>query len=506
MTIHQRIIGLLTLALATTAIAGCGSDDPGADGGLADGIPENVSFVVSGTLDPDDDQAAAIDDFASNVLGIDDIGALITPQLDAALANAEPPVDFSEQVQPLLGHRAVIWSTQAGDTVDEVAFLIETDDPDGARDFIETTAADTETGEYDGTEYRVVPGDEEAYVGVTGDLVVIASPQAFEEAIDALADDAEGPSEVATQLESDALASLYVNVAAFIDQQPEAAQIRELVPELVAKPMTLDLTAAENSFSIDASLGSLGDFAGADTESSMLSELPADAIFAAGGADVGASYEAVFNLIPEVSPDAADFDEAAREFEQATGVALESAVGAIGDIGFFLRGGSVQTLDGGLLVESLDPETTADLLDSAIDAARREGNRLGTPPSSLDADAGFSVPAAEVGVPFDVIAAQRGDRVAFGSEAAVSELLSPGETIDSAPAYQEARAALEDLNLTGYADLQSLAALIESAAGGDPRAVVAASYLGRLAFAAYGAADDGETFRLRFTVGGSSGD
>ena len=269
---------------------------------------------------------------------------------------------------------------------------------------------------------------------------------------------------------------MWADVGGLVDQLGGAADpaeldaARQLFGDLVEQPLTLSLAADESTVALGGSLGSLGELGSTVSgESSLLSELPGDAVAVLAANDVGESYTNLLELAPELggsisveglgaAPDGGfDLDAIDSQLEAVYGFSATELLGSIGDYAAYVRPGDGPLPEGALVIEALDEDVLSRALDLAqtqAGQARRSGVTIGANPIA-DSE-GFSLQAPQLPFPI-VVALKDGKLVAATGEQAASEAFDPSGTISETEGFEAARDAIgEDLPVSAYADFEGI--------------------------------------------------
>jgi Protein of unknown function (DUF3352) len=529
------LVALLAISLCAVALAACGEDES-AVGSAREAAPADALLYFEAAIRPEGDQREQLDSVLER-FGEVDPGELIVSQLDAAAA--EEGVDFSyeEDIEPWLGERASVFFLDfegAGTDVavgepaeasvdgspDNLAVALESTDDEAAQAAVEK-ALEAEGGgaeeSFDDHDYLLT--EEGTGVAVEDGLVIFGAPTALEAAFEtldggaALVDEESFSAQLDTEELDESLASLWVDVAGAVEaeggvDEEDRAILESFAPSLLDTPVTATVSVGDDDVAADlsyGSLGGLGSFVYAGGSSPLLGELPADAWAATATPDLGESYAKLLQTVadnPDLPPEStAQLEFFRNQVEAATGVSLDQALGAIGDVGLFVRGTSVAELDGAMAIEIADEATATKLFDAARRAIERQAGARPRPLELAGAE-GFAVRLP--GQPRALVAALDGDRavLGYGAEAA-EDALSPTEALGDTDAFA---AASEDLGaetpIASLVDLGPAIDLIAASQGVDAAQLgLVAPYLEPLDFLALGGSDDGEVGRSRVVVG-----
>lgn len=400
------------LALAI-ALAGCGSDDSDVASGPASVMPADSPIYFEATIRPEGEQADDIDALLSELgelplLGsVGDPGELLIDQLESQAEAAGVDFSYADDIEPWLGERVGISVAPSDAEDDIVVAAFETTDEEAARESIEGLleqgGADSTEEEYEGVSYLTSPSDDFSF-GVFDGHAVFATPDAFEDAVDASGGDSLGSDgKLADAIESfddGSLASVYLDLAQFeqfADSPEDAEEFEEaqaIVPELFEGAIAFSAgVAAGDQIYIDYStpLFEGQPEAGA---SALLETAPGDALGAFALEDIGAFGPPVADLFERAQEEGADLEGYPEEgleqaFEDETGVSFDDASEAIGDASLYVRGDLPDEIEVGGEIEVTDTEVATELIEAIEAQVEEEGTaKLGPPVGG--SDVGFS--------------------------------------------------------------------------------------------------------------------
>src|SRR5664279_3878062 len=106
--IKTRLVFPVLAACAALALfAGCGGGgDSSSSADPATVAPPQSAFYVEGVLQPSGSLKTDIEELASNVAGVDDLGGTIVSKLESTAKAEGEPFDYAEEVEPWLGEKA----------------------------------------------------------------------------------------------------------------------------------------------------------------------------------------------------------------------------------------------------------------------------------------------------------------------------------------------------------------------------------------------------------------
>jgi hypothetical protein len=499
---------LLTITALTTAIAlaaGCGNDGASSSG-AASLAPAGSLVYGEATLRPEGDQKAAIEELVSKFPGEGSAGDRIKQLMEKAFAESESNLSYAEDVEPWLGDEAAFFvsSVHAGGEGADAALLVATEDEDATVDAIEK---DEDVRKTDHRGYDLYL-DEGAATAVVEGWMVEGTPGGVKAAIDTVEDgepieDDERYGETLEDAPEDRLGFVYVNTPGFVRQlqgTPGAAvlgQFREMFAEPVLVTADVDENGVRFEGTVPASL--LNAFPIVAEGSGAAGELPADAWVALAQPDLGQTIEGYFDLVGSA---AGGRDLIEQQLEMSTGLDLqEDVIAWMGDWSAFVRGRSVDQLDGAMVVETEDEAASGRFIDAVARLARENaepGTRVG--PLQLGGGGeGVTVTGPTLDKPIHLF--QRdGKLVGAYGDAAAQDALDPGETLAGSPAFtQAARALGDDYAISFFLAIEPILALADSAgAASDEDWQEVRPYLEPLGALVGGARKDGDKLRSAF--------
>ena len=503
-------MALAGVVAAALALGGCGDEEAESEGPVSL-VPADAPLYFESVANIEGDDAEGLAD-ALSTLGVDDPAAMLGEQLDAALEADGAPINYTDDIEPLLGDRAGLF-VESFEAEGSGALIIETTDEDGARERVDELIAESddpaEDATHGGVDYKLNPTDGNA-VAVFDGFVVGGTEASVQAAIDSsngdsLADSEEYQSELEGGVD-DPVFTAYANVASILDGLVESGQLggaeRGVVEQSLGGvadvPALLSVGADSDDVTVEASFGIADPEARvAAEESELLRALPGDAWGAAAVPELGAAVERTIEQLESTAGALAP--DIAQEFRRETGLDLARLAAAIGDVAVFVRGTNVLDVGGGAVIEDLDPSITADALETLRRLAEREGEEVG--PLDVEGE-GFAIQPP--GAPQRVNFVQRNDRlvVAYGDEA-TERAFEPSEALGEADAFGAAAAALgEGYSVAFFLDAGPALELADSAgAASDPGFAQAEPYLEQVDYLVTGALSEEERDRVRIVLG-----
>jgi Protein of unknown function (DUF3352) len=501
---------LLTITALTTAIAlaaGCGNDGASSSG-AASLAPAGSLVYGEATLRPEGDQKAAIEALVAKFPGEGSAGDRIKQLMEKAFAESESNLSYADDVEPWLGDEAAFFvsSIEMGGEEPDAAFLVATEDEDA------TVAAVEKEGDVRKTDHRgrdvYVSSDEEGAAAVVDGWLALGNVGGVRAAIDTAEDgepieDDDRFRDTLEDAPEDRLGFMYANMPAVyrqLESTPGAAalgQLRQLFEDPILVTASADEAGVRFEGTVPASL--LHAFPIVAEGSGAAGELPADAWVALAQPDLGQTIEGFLDLAASA---AGGRDLIEQQLEMSTGLDLqEDVIAWMGDWSAFVRGRSVDQLDGAMVVETEDEAASGRFIDAVARLGRENaepGTRVG--PLQLDGGGeGVTVSGPSLDKPIHLF--QRDGKVvgAYG-DAAAQDALDPGETLAGSPAFTQAERALGgDYAISFFLAIEPILALADSAgAGSDEDWQEVRPYLEPLGALVGGARKDGDKLRSAF--------
>jgi hypothetical protein len=377
-------------------------------------MPADSPIYFEATIRPEGEQADDIDALLSElgelpVIGsVGDPGELIIEQLESQAAAAGVDFSYADDIEPWLGERVGISVVPSDTEEDIVVAAFETTDEEAARESIEELlqqgGADSSEEEYEGVTYLTSPSEDFSF-GVFDGHAVFATPDAFEDAVDASGGDSLGSNDkladATESLDDGSLVSFYLDLAQFeqFADSPEDAeefeQAQAIVPEFFegAVAFSAGVSASDQIF-IDYSTPLIEGQPEAGA-SALLDTAPGDVLGAFALEDIGAFGPPIVDLFERAQEEGADLGEDYPEegieqaFEDETGVPFDDATEAIGDASLYLRGDLPDGFEVGGEIAVSDTEVATELIE-AIEAQIEEDGTAKLGPPVGGSDVGFS--------------------------------------------------------------------------------------------------------------------
>jgi Protein of unknown function (DUF3352) len=516
----RRALVALSLLLLWT-LAGCGGQAASGGDDPASAVPADAAIYLEATLRPEgsqrDDALAA----AGKVLATDDPQAKIEGLVQQALSESDGlKLDYARDVKPWLGAKAGFWlaPVRSGEEARGAAVLSSTDD-DAARAALDRAVKGSgkpfSKRSYKGVDYQV--NAERGAAAVTDDFVVLGSEAELRRTLEvldggkALAGDDRYKGAVAP-LAASRLGTAYFNLKALLDaasaQNPAAAQqfqqLKRIVPLDSLGPVAAAFTANGDRLAVDAAFRggkAYQDRFGAfmpSGSSPLLKDLPADSWAALAAPKLGENLKLTYQGI------AGGLGGAAIEQQLRSQLGLDveqDVLSWIGDVAFFVRGVSTDSVEGGAVISVTDEARAEQAFGKLVGLAQSRGGVRARPVAVDGADSAFAFAAP--GSPKPIVAARGKGKVviAYGQDAA-SDALSPSQTLGDAPLYTDAKAALGDGVEPGFLlSMPAVVGLIGASAENPAEFARAKPYLDAFSLIAGGGKLDGDTARSRVVAG-----
>jgi Protein of unknown function (DUF3352) len=504
------LITLIVLTTATVAAAGCGSDGSSSSSGAAAVAPAGSIVYGEVTLRPEGDQKAAIEDLVTKFPGEGSAGDRIQRLMETLFAEAETPLSYREDVEPWLGDEAAFYisSIPADGEDPDAALLLATEDEDATVDAIDK-ASDARKTEHNGHDLYVYADGEESAAVFDGWLA-LGTPPAVKAAIDtaeggeAIEDD-KRYRETLEDAPEDRLGFVYVDMPGLYErlrQQPGVpvfGPFRQLFEESIVVTASADEHGVRFEGVIPATL--VAGFPVISEGSGAAGELPGDSWFALAQPDLGQTIEGYLDF------GARNFggrDVMEEQFRSSTGLDLEEdVISWMGDWSVFVRGTSVDSLNGAIVIETSDEEASGRFIDGVARVGRRSmgpGTSIG--PLELPGG-GEGVTMRSQDVPQPIHLFQRdGKVVAAYGDAAARDALDPAETLAESADFTQAEEALGgDYAVSFFLAFEPILALAEAeGAAADEDYQKAKPYLEPLGAIVGGASEDGDKLRSAFAL------
>jgi hypothetical protein len=513
-----RALSLAALCLLAVAVAACGGGSAAGEGDPATAVPRDTLFYADVVVRPEGDLREDALDAAGKVLRTDDPEARIRELVERAFQEAAAgELDYDRDVKPWLGERAGLWASGPGaDRQPQAVLLLAATDTEKAQqaidDVLRRSGETLRRGSHHDAEYQVA---EDTAVGVVGDFVAIGTEGGMRRTIDASEGDSLAEQEryrtAVEGLEDERLAHFFADtkgLLALAEREDPAfreqmRQLRSIIPFDRFPPAAGAFMADGSRLALDITargtcdLGRLGAFTGA-ASTPLLRELPAGSWAAAGSPKLGETMRVTFEQLGGAIGATVMREQVRREL----GLDLERDVFSwMGDVAFFVRGTTVDTIDGGAVIQVTDEDRAADAFGKIVGALRTRANLDPQPLKLEGADAAFSMQVGGSGRPA-VLARGNGRVVAAFGEGAAREGLDAGEKLGDSDVYEQATEVLgDDVEPAMLLSLPAVLSRVDATGDADPDFERVRPFLEAYTVFAMGGSVDGSTARYRIGAG-----
>lgn len=521
---------LISVVAAAVVIAGAalvaslaGFFSPAEDDAL-DLIPADSVIYVNIFLDPSPAQKLALDDLLAHFPEASDRDAArdaLVELLDEGLA--EVGLTFEDDIEPWLGDQVSFFmQVPANTTADPaVGVLLETEDTSAARRAVDKAQDNTDGSfserSYRGIDYEVT--DNGDAVGIIESFLVSANEEGLKAVIDTIEGDALSSSDrferATAGLEEDRLALGYFDFAPFARLAGGFGGFTGGPFDPATQgPAAFVLYARGNAVVAEGSSEVPREGLGAELteavarESKLLERLPDDAWVAVGAPQLGAtlrhlvdSLEEAFAQAPGMFPGLGP-GGLIEGFEAQLGIDLERDLFSwMGDAAFFASGATLQTVQGGAVLEATDPRAARQALTRIKSAIERAGGPVRGLGKWRSYD-GFALRESGMPEPINFVAAADRVLVIYG-DAATGRALGSDPSLAGNDTFEAARAALgDDFALNAFVDLQAIVSLADAAGLDDSEfGDEIDPWVEPLSFVSVGGRLEGETIVQRLVIG-----
>jgi Protein of unknown function (DUF3352) len=511
----RAAIPLLCVLVALTA-AGCGESGSGGEGDPASLVPAGAAFYLQGSVQPQGERREDALAAASKIMRTDDPAAKLRELIDKELA--DEGLQWERDFASWLGEDVGFWVTNFEAEEPSWAAIVASKDTEAAKAVearVEKASDMTYTARsYDGIDYKVY--EDGMAGGYIDDFVVVGTEDAFKRTVDtrdgdSLADD-DRYGDAIGELEEERLGHYYLDIKPLLEaakkQDPATAvelrQFEGMFPFDKLRPVTGAFTADGDGMTLDTIVTGIPEgpfrnlaqmWAGGETE--LLGELPGDAWGAFATPKLGEAAESLVSSFAGAIGGAA----LAAQVKQATGLDLQEDVFSwIGDVGVFVRGADMASIDGALVIGSTDDERASAAFGKIIAVI---GRQAGTQPEPVQVDGAesafaFAAPGAEK----RIVLARGAEKVvaAYGEDAAAAALSSDAKLADS-ESFGAAREILgDDMEPAFLLSIEDAIALADAVGETDAEFEKARPYLEALGVVTSGGSVDGDRVQSRVAV------
>jgi len=380
----RRLISILALLACSIAVAaGCGGDDSSGDPleSAVAYVPAGTPFAVAIDTDVEGDQYKALGKLLGRFRGGGGIAQSLRQQLEAGAEG----VSYEDDVKPLLGNPFVVSATDpssflSSSNSDFVA-AIQVEDKDALDRVVDKTKPDERGDVAGGKVYE----DNGTFFGVKDDMLVFGASQKLVESAMERADgddhlDVDDFGSSLDGLPEKALARIYVDVQALLEEDPSAAATRKV--KWIGALRTLGMTAAAEDDSLDVqfNLRTEGDLSEEDLplaagdEAPGVVQVPGEVAFSLRDPRQAIGFfESTFQTLDPQS--FGDYESGKRAIQQRFHIDVDK------DLFGQLSGGLAVSVavDGsfGARAEVADPDAFSKTVDRLADALPQLGAGLG---------------------------------------------------------------------------------------------------------------------------------
>jgi Protein of unknown function (DUF3352) len=462
----MRKLLLLIAAVCISALvaSACGNQQEAASG-ASELVPSGAVVYGEADLHPGGDQKQAIDSILSKFPGGGQAGDRLKDLIENGLRRSDAPVSFKKDIEPWLGDEAAFFVSGAGQNGQEPASagLIAADDEDKARAALEKSAeGKTQEHTYKDVDYLT---DESGEAGAVFDgFLVLGTEPGVKAAIETskggekLSDD-DDFTNATDDVSSDRLGLLYVNSPEFANLARErGTALPDSFRKFFKEPVVATAKAEDDGVVFESTVPPelARSFAFFGEASDVLADLPAESWLAVGQKDLGKLLDHYVDAFAGI---AGGRDAIEGQFEVATGLDLQQDVLSwMGDFGVFVRGSSLSSLDGALVVQTSDEEASRRFL-SALERLARTQAGNGARIESLAN--GFAVQIGDL--PKPIVALVKSGKVVFAyGNAAASEALDPADALGESAAFKSVRDSLGDYDVSFFLLVKPILDLVDS--------------------------------------------
>lgn len=489
-------------------------------------VPADAIGYANVFIRPSNPQKQALDDLLRKFPGVDSTDEAIDEALEFIdIALVEEGMSYEDDVEPWLGDQIAVFFTGGGaPELPNFGFLVASEDDAALEDFVDSLAAKSEVElvekEYGGETYRMQAdsGEEPVAVGVVNGFLIVASEEAFKAAVDAhaggetLEEDPEFVDAI-EPLNDDWMGLFYLDGEGFVDELAAAGQfgpneraaidafgLDEQGAQAAILYASSDAVTFESTGGFSP-VGQFGDLA-ETTGPGLVPDLPGDTWAAYGVPQFGDLFNGLFDTFQNVP--GFDREQVEAMFRAQTGLRLqEDVLSWMEDAGLWVQGTTIQTIGGGLVIESNDPAKTTRILDELEGLVAAQG--LTPRPETAGGLEGFSVQVP--GVPA-LVYVLGGERLVVGyGDAALEAATAEGDTLGDSDAFTAAQDAVgDDFDISFYVDVDGAQRFGETVAAftGAPMETYEQEvkpYLDVLTHVVAAAKTDGDTFVQKLVIG-----
>jgi len=508
---RKLLITIAALSVTVLPVTGCGGDEQAASS-ATELVPAGAALYGEANLKPEGDQKAAVDSILAKFPGGGDALDKLKEAIEKGLRESDAGITFKDDIEPWLGDEAAYFASglDASGQFESSALLLATDDEGKAQDTLEKSAEGKITSkEHNGVEYLTDESEGDTNAGAVFDgFVVLGNEAGVRAAIDAskgdstLSDD-DAFKNALGRAEDDRLGLLFLNTPVLAETvQRSGAPLPDAFKQFLEEPFVATVDADNDGVVVEATipeqLGKALTFFGQGSD--LLTDMPADSWLAFGQTDFGKLLDFYVDALAGA---AGGRDVVAQQLRAATGLDLQKdVIDWMGDYGIFVRGTSVSTLDGALVIETSDEAASARFIAALERLAKTQGQgelRIG-PLSAPGGGEGFTARSADIPKPIHVF--QKSGRVVFAyGDAAAKDAVDPAQTFGDSAEFAGTRDSLGNYDVSFYLLMQPILQLAESAgASSDSDWQSAKPYLEAITAIVGGTSGDGDDLKSAVKV------
>ncbi|HEX5620648.1 MAG TPA: DUF3352 domain-containing protein [Solirubrobacteraceae bacterium] len=514
-----RAASLAALSLLAALVVACGGGAASGDADPASAVPANAMLYAEAVIQPEGDLREDALAATGKVLNTDDPEGKLREFIDKAFAESgDADLDYDKDIKPWLGERAALWlSTRLDDEGDPsgaaVIDVTSGDDAMGAiRRGVKDEGRTLTKRSHNGVDYEVDEESDVAVGVVDDDLLLIGAEPEVKASIDAQKGDslaeADRYKKGVDALEDDRLAHFYMDLRTLFQlamksepQGQDFQTFQQFFPIDKLPPIVGSFQANGERLALDVavrgdSLKEMGPLAAGWTGGStdLLKELPGDAWGAFGTPKYGEALKQTLNAYAGMLGGPAMKNQLQSQY----GIDIDADVlDWIGDVAFFVRGDTLQNLDGAAVIQVTDSGKAERGFTKLVGLLQAAGGVKARPVNVDGADTAFSVSSPDL--PKPIVLARSSERVviAYGGEAAKAAF-SPSEKLGDSELYSSATDALGEVDPSLLLSMPAVVKLVEASGSADPSFQQARPYLDAYDVIAYGieSGDDGGRFRV----------
>ena len=451
----------LTCALLALTAAACGESGSGSEGDPASLVPAGAAVYVEAAVQPEGERREDALAAAGKIMRTEDPAAKLRELIDKELAEEGEGLTWERDFASWLGEDAGVWATNFAADEPSWALIVASKDAEAAKAalarFAKTDDAPHTDRSYKDIDYEV--DDEGVAGGLVGDFLVFGTEDAFKRSVDTRDGDKLTDSDryknAVDDLEDDRLGHFYVDVKPLIDaaskQDPEAAanlrQFESIVPLDKLGPITGAFSADGEGMTLDTLVtgvpeGPFRNLAQLWTggASELMGELPGDAWASFVTPKLGEAAESMFGSFAGAIGGAA----IAGQVKQSTGLDLQQDVFSwVGDVGLFVRGTDMATLDGALVIGSTDDARAEAAFAKIVGLIGKQTGAAPKPTQVDGAEAAFAIAAPGADKPV-ILARGEGSVVAAYGERGGGRRAAPDAKLGDTDGFGAAEEILGD--------------------------------------------------------------